>query len=167
MSVYSFIAADYKLPETDNSKEKIITVEEAIKLGIKSHALVPWESMNLNDKVLIIENESDLGELVIRKDTSFQRNVSWYTDKPFIYLIEFRYTEYRAKQLLEYIKENTAPGHQLELWSIWLDDKQKIKPDFCNYDDFALYNIKQMYDFHDENYMNCSCFIINRTTKGH
>ena len=162
MSAYSFIASDYELPLVYNSKEKIITVIEAIKLGIKPHELIPWESMNPDGKVLIFDNENDLHELVIRKGTEYERNVRWYTDKAFIYSVEFRYTEPRAVQLLEYLKENINEGYQLELWSIWLDDKQNIQPIFCNYEEISLYNIKQMYDRQSENYVDYSCIIIKK-----
>lgn len=162
MSAYSFIASDYKLPELDNSKEKVITVREAIKLGIKPHEMVPWERMNPNTKVMIIDNESDLGELVITKDTGYEKNVRWYTNKLFIYSVDFRYTESRANQLVEYLKENIKEGQKLELWSIWLDDKQKIKPIVCNYNEITLYDIKQMYDWNSDSYINHSCIIIKR-----
>lgn len=67
MSAYSFIASDYELPLLDNSKEKVITVKEAIELGLKPHELIPWEKMNPNSEVMLIDDESDLGELVIGK----------------------------------------------------------------------------------------------------
>lgn len=160
MSAYSFIATDYELPELDNSKEKIITVREAIKLGIKPHELVPWERMNPDDKVMIVDNEDDLGELVIAKGTAYEKNVRWYTRKQFIYSVYFRYTEFRANQLLEYLKENIIEGQKLELWSIWLDDKQKIKPILCDYEEINLDNIKRMYDWKSKNHVNYSCIII-------
>ena len=137
-------------------------MSEAIKLGIKAHELVPWEKMNPNSKIIIIDNESDLGELVIRKSDVYEENVRWYTDKPFIYSVEFRYTEPRAKQLLEYLKENINEGQYLELWSIWLDDKQEVKPIICNYEEISLSNIKQMYDWQNENYKNHSRIVVKR-----
>lgn len=79
-----------------------------------------------------------------------------------IYSLEFEYSESRAEQLLEHLKENTLEGHQLELWSIWLDDKQNIKPIICSYEEFTLYHIKQMYDRENENFENYSCIIVKR-----
>ncbi|MDF2548895.1 MAG: putative Mg2+ and Co2+ transporter CorC [Anaerosolibacter sp.] len=162
MSAYSFIATDYEIPEIDNSKEKIITVQEAIELEIKAHELMPWEKMNPNDKILFFEKESDLGELVIRKDNVYDKNVRWYTDKPFIYSVDFKYTELRAKQLLEYLKENIGKGQQLELWSIWLDDRKNIQPTICNYEEVSIHNLKQMYDWKGKKHVSHSCIIIER-----
>lgn len=119
MSQYSFIATDYELPEVKNSKEKIITVREAIKLGIEVHEWMPWGKMNPDDKIIMFDKEEDLGELVIRKeDVIFDENVRWYTDKPFIYSVEFRYTEGRAKELLDYLRKNMIEGHPLEFKKI-------------------------------------------------
>jgi hypothetical protein len=165
MSAYSFIATDYEIPEVDNSKEKIITVQEAIELGIKAHEFMPWEKMNLDAKVMFIENESDLGELVIKRNNIFDENVKFYTDKPFIYTVNFSYTELRVKQLLEYIKENISEGQQLELWSIWLDDKQDIKPNIYNYEEVSTYDLKQMYDWQDKRHVKHSCIIIRHFQK--
>ncbi|KOA19715.1 hypothetical protein CLHOM_18040 [Clostridium homopropionicum DSM 5847] len=164
MSQCSFIATDYELSEIDNLKlnSKVITVGDAIKLGIKPHELMPWEKMNPNDEVLIVNDEFDMGELVIKKDSSFERNVSWYTSKPFIYSIEFAYTESRAEQLLEYLKENLLMGHILELWTVWLDEKQNIKPDFYKYDELSIDLIKKIYDTRKVHHTIRSCTIIER-----
>lgn len=162
MSIYSFIAADYEIPEVKNSKERIITVQEAIELGIEAHKYMPWEKMNPDDKIVLFEKESDLGELVITKGTDFEKNVRWYTHKPFIYTLDFEYSELRVKQLLEYLKENISEGHQLEIWLIWLDDKQSIQPTICNYEEVSIHYLKQMYDRQNEKYIHHNCIIIEK-----
>ena len=163
MSAYSFIATDYEIQEVHNSKERIITVREAIKLGIKPHEFMPpWEERNPNDKILFFEKESDLGELVIVKSTEYEKNVRWYTDKPFIYSVNFGYSELRVKQLLEYLKENIRERNKLELWSIWLDAKQNIQPTICNYREISIHNLKQMYDWKCEEHVWHSCIIIEK-----
>ncbi|WP_459481560.1 hypothetical protein [Clostridium saccharoperbutylacetonicum] len=162
MSSYSFIATDYEIPEVKNSQERIITVQEAIELGIKAHKFMPWEKMNPDEKILLFEKESDVGELVIKKGTNFEKNVRWYTNKPLIYSIYFDYSKLRVKQLLEYLKENISEGHQLELWLIWLDDKQSIKPNIFNYEEFSIGNLKQMYDYQDKKYVHHNSIIIER-----
>lgn len=162
MSAYSFIATDYEIPEINNSKEIIITVKEAIELGIKAHEFMPWEKMNPSEKILIFEEESHLGELVIKKGTAYEENVRFYTDKPFIYSVDFGYSELRLRQLLEYLKENINTGQQLELWSIWLDDKQNVQPTIYKYEEVSIQNIQQIYDWQDLKYANHSCTIIRR-----
>ncbi|SES98574.1 hypothetical protein SAMN05660297_01101 [Natronincola peptidivorans] len=147
MSAYSFIGSDYDLPEVHNTKEKMITVKEAIELGIKAHEFMPWEKMNQEDKVMVFESEEDLGELMITKGYDGDEDARQHTQKPFIYMVEFRYTDARGKQLLEYLKENLREGYSLELWSIWLGDKEKITPLRCSYKELSLDHIKQMYEW--------------------
>lgn len=118
--------------------------------------------MSPNAKILFFEKESDLGELVIKKDNVFEENVRWYTDKPFIYSVNFEYSIIRLNQLLEYLKANMKEGHQLELWSIWLDDKQQTRPTICNYGEVSLEDLEQMYDCRAEKYKNNSCILINK-----
>lgn len=161
MSAYSFIASDYELPEIENTKARTITVQEAIKLGIKPHELVPWEEMNPDEKILYFEQECDLYELVIRKDSTYDKNVSWYTQKPFIYTIEFRYTDSRGSKLLEYLKKNLKIGHSIELWSIWLDDKQSVEPVTYDISEISLEHLKQLYDWRIRDYMKHICMVIS------
>lgn len=160
MSKYSFIATDYELPEVDNTKVKRITVEEAIRLGIKPHELMPWEKMNPKDEVIIVNDEDDLGEVVIKKDSSFEWNVKWYTNKRYIYSITFEYNEFRAEQLLKYLKENVKRGYTVELWTIWLDDKQNVKPNIYKYDELTADCIKKTYHNHSGCCIFHSCTLI-------
>jgi len=52
--------------------------------------------------------------------------------------------------------------HQLELWLIWLDDKQSIQPNIFNYEEVSTHDLKQIYDWHDEKYVDNNCIIIER-----
>lgn len=162
MSFYSFIASDKKLPSIDNTSSKIITVKEAKKLGIKAHELMPWEDMDPTDEVLIFEKESDLDELVIREDRGYEDNVRWYTDKKFIYSLEFRYSNKRGLQLLDYLKTNIKQGQKLELWLIWLDDKQDVEPLIVNYNEISIKHLREMYELGNESSESHRCIKIFR-----
>lgn len=162
MSIYSFIAADYELPEVHNNKKKIITVKEAIELGVKPHDFIPWEEMDTNSKVLIFDKEEDLYELEILKETECYEDVGWYTNKTYVYLVAFKYTDERANQLLNYLRTNIIGGQELELWQIWLGDKQNIISREYNYKEISLNHIKQMYDFENENHEIYSCIKIKK-----
>lgn len=162
MSVCSFIATNYEMPEI-HSKAKYITVKEAIELGIEPHELVPWEKMDLNAQVLFVENEEDLNELVIKKDSYY--DVSKYSSHPFLYEVSFIYTELRAKQLLEYLKENIREGQLLELWRVWIDDddnEKNIPFIRCSYKNLSLNHLVQMYNWHHEKYKDQSCIVLER-----
>ncbi|MED4402088.1 magnesium transporter [Metabacillus fastidiosus] len=163
MSFCSFIATNYEMPEVDKTKAKYITVKEAIELKIKPHELVPWEKMDPNAQILFFENEDDLNELVIKKDAYY--DVSGYTSYPFIYEVNFIYSELRAKQLLEYLKENIREGQILELWRVWIghnDNELNIPYIRCNYEELTLNHLVQMYNWNHEKYKEQYCIVLER-----
>jgi hypothetical protein len=162
MSVYSFIATDYVIPELDNTISRFIRVQEAIEMGIEAHKFMPWERMDPNEKILYFEKESDFYELVISKDNSFEMNVRWYTEKPFIYSINFRYSEPRVTQLLQYLRENIKEGSQVELWSIWLDDEESIRSTVHSYEEISINDLKQLYDWKEGSRFGHGCIVIKR-----
>lgn len=163
MSFCSFIATNDEMPEVDQTKAKYMTVKEAVDLGIEPHELVPWEKMDPNAQILFFENEEDLKGLVIKKDTYY--DVSGYTSHPFIYEVNFGYSELRANQLLEYIKENVKEGQILELWRVWIghDDHEIDIPYIrCNYEDLSLNHLVQMYNHDHEKYKEQFCIALER-----
>lgn len=150
MSQYSFIAADYELAELDNTNAKIISVSEAIELGIEEHELMPWNEMDPDDEVLIFDKEDDLGELIVRKEEDIYEDMAWYTSKPYIYAVEFNYTEDRGKDLLEYLRTNVKKNYSLEVWTIWLDERKGVEPRIKNYDEISLKDIREIFNSGNE-----------------
>ena len=45
-----------------------------------------------------------------------------YTVKPFQYELDFEAVEQDLCSLQRYLRQNFAPGEQLELWSVWVGD---------------------------------------------
>ena len=160
MSHYTFIASDYELPEVSNPNVETITVREAINRGIEPHELIPWEEMNPDDQVLVFENEEDLYELEIRKEDELYDDVGWYTEKPYIYAVEFNYTEKRANELLEYLKTNIKKGYTLELWTILLDYNKDIQPTIRNHSTISLHDIVEIFNSDNENWEPNNCIVI-------
>lgn len=167
MSYFRFIATDYELPMLENPKIREITVKQAIELGVKAPDYYSLEEADPSEKILYFEKESDLGELTITKNNSYEESVRWYTDKPFIYAVNFKYSIKRAEQLLQYLKNNIKKEHQLQFWSIELYNYcngnniklKSIEPIVCKYEDFDLEKINQIYC---DNYNKLFCYKILR-----
>ena len=87
MSQYTFIASDYELPQVTNPNIEIITVREAIMRGIEPNELMPWEEMDQDAEVLVVEDEEYLYELEIMKEDELYDDVGSYTEKPYIILL--------------------------------------------------------------------------------
>ncbi len=162
MSAYTFLATNYEMPEVDNAKAKYITVQEAIDLSIKPQ-WVPWEKMDPDVQILYIENEEDLGELVISKETSY--GDCGFTSYPFIYEINFRYSEFRTKQLLEYLKENIREGQIMELWRVWIGnepDDLDVPYTRCMYKELSINHLLPLYNWKHEKFKEQNCLVIER-----
>ena len=150
------------MPEV-KSKAKYMTIKEAIELKIKPHESIPWEKMDPNTQILFVENEEDLHELVINKDTYY--DVSGYTSYPFMYEVKFMYSEWRVKQLLAYLKENSREGQIVELWKVWIsDDDCEINIPYSgyHYEELSLNHLIQMYNRHHEKYKEQYCIVVER-----
>ncbi|HCW05061.1 MAG TPA: hypothetical protein DGK91_11370 [Clostridium sp.] len=160
MSQYTFIASDYELPQVTNPNIEIITVREAIMRGIEPNELMPWEEMDQDAEVLVVEDEEYLYELEIMKEDELYDDVGSYTEKPYIYSVDFHYTEKRGNELLKYLKSNIRKGHTLELWTIWLNDKTNVQPKVKNFDEISLDDIDKMFNSDNENWENHSVIII-------
>ena len=97
MSVCTFIASDYPLPEVAPTQE------------------YPCE-INI-DTGTIYDGGADDNYFLI----SFP-DVSDYTKKKYGVYLEWNYTDGRAKQLIEYIKTALQETKSVEFWHVWLMD---------------------------------------------
>ncbi|MEK4426968.1 magnesium transporter [Solibacillus sp. FSL K6-1523] len=162
MSYCSFIATNFEMPEVE-SRVKSITAKEAIELGVKPNEFVPWENIDPDAQILYAENEDDLNELVVTKDTYY--NVSGYTSYPFTYEVTFGYSESRLNQLLEYLKENIKEDQIIELWRVWIGhDNNDLNIPYSRYSfgELTLDQLLQMYDRNHEQYKEEYCIVLER-----
>lgn len=106
MSVCKFIAADIPLQEVRPSKDYPVHVDI--------------------DNGTIYDGGADDNYFLL----SFGA-VSDYTNKKHAVYLEWNYTDGRAEQILEYIKENLKKTEEIELWHVWLMD-------YFEYEDSAV-----------------------------
>ena len=133
MSSILYIASDKPLPKQENPHEKLLSVREALALGITNlPAFLLAEEFD-QDKpgvVLFPDREifpqadgaiddgdfpDDLAIDPMEKDSSMQ------TAKPYCAQVQWRFTEKRAERLIAYLKERLEETESLELWHGWLD----------------------------------------------
>ena len=95
MSVCTFIASDYPLPEAASAQEY---------------------SMEINiDTGIIYDGRMDDNYYLFPFS-----DVSDYTNKKYGVYLEWNYTDGRAEQILKYIREALEKTEVIELWHIWL-----------------------------------------------
>lgn len=134
MSYCTYIASDYPLPSVRNVHDLTLSVNEALAMGITDIPepyLQPGFDRDEPDVILYsdrdVEINTDTGE---QKDGDYDDDFALYpaeglsdlyTEKKYaVYLEWWRYTEGRAKKIIEYIKENLEHTDEVEIWHIWM-----------------------------------------------
>lgn len=162
MSSYQFIASNKPLPEVENPYEEYLSINDMIKRKMKvSKSLLKGKAINRNEKtVLYYPTEESLDELVLYRDQSPSDYAGEYSNKAFLTGIEWKYTEKRAAQLLDYLKEQLKHNDELEVWDIWLNvrDEAEIKTVKA-----SRLSIADLAFLHwDKGYDKPQCLVINR-----
>lgn len=134
MSYCTYIASDYPLPSVRNVHDLTLSVNEALAMGITDIPepyLQPGFDRDEPDVILYsdrdVEINTDTGE---QNDGDYDDDFALYpaeglsdiyTEKKHaVYLEWWRYTEGRAKKVIEYIKENLEHTDEVEIWHIWM-----------------------------------------------
>lgn len=141
MSHYMFMATDYTMPDVINQKIRRYRFKEGVKKDIdengKWYFYTNEENKNSTDllipcsiyekaDIINVDSEEDFHELQIfeSKNTGEAKN---YTDRKYIYNINFSYSERRSQELVNYLRRNIRKDSEVEIWSIWLGDKKELE----------------------------------------
>jgi hypothetical protein len=155
-----FIATNHALPLIDYSKAKYYKFKDGVKVEIDDDGNI-YHYTNESDKnspdlliscsaeeadSIVVDSEEDFNEIQISigyKDSDIQ----WYTNKNIIYTLNWGYSDKRANELIDYLKENMKEGYEVELWLTWMDEC--IEPDkyYCDIEDISIKDIKKVFDF--------------------
>ena len=139
MSYLTYIASDYPLPIVKNPHEQLLSVNEALALGardIPDILLAPDFDRNKPDVILYSDREVvfDIDRNEIR-DGGFADDFALlqaegmediYSEKKYKVYLEWNYyTEERAGQVIEYIRDNLSHTDEVEIWRIWMGAAEK------------------------------------------
>lgn len=140
MSALLFMASDAPFAERRNPHEKLLSVNEALALGITDipdFMLEEGFDRNQPDVILYMDREIEIDPRTNEiEDGNFaddfaifpflpQEIFGIYTEKPFCANLEWnRYTEERAGNVIAYIREHLQKTEELEIWRVWLNDAQ-------------------------------------------
>lgn len=153
MSVYEFLASDSELESVKNDKVHFFSVKEARKKGISfpfDEKIIAGMDENKEGTVLYFEKKEDLGEINIYLEEIEDLTIysTDYTKKKYRYTLSWTYTEKRAEQLIDYIKRNLQKTYEIELWTIWLGEKEKPDIKYCKLCDLDNKKIKEIFVNH-------------------
>lgn len=125
MSVCTFIASDEPLPTVEPSKQYPLFIDV-------DHNTV-WDG-DADDNYFLLP----FAEL------------SDYTDKKYGVILEWRYTEGRAKQVLSYIGKVLGKAENVEIWHVWLgdhyeyEDSPVLKKHFLSFKDLTVADLREI-----------------------
>ena len=133
MSYLTYLASDYPLEEVKNPHARLLSVNEALALGVKDipeELLAPGFDRDKPEVILCADRRVDMDLLGRVTDgdydddfclTPFEEGEDVYTQKAYkVALGWHRFTRGRAEKLIEYIRENLRHTDEGELWRIWM-----------------------------------------------
>lgn len=141
MSQILYLASDYPLAKIENPHYKMLSVNEALAIGMENipkFMLAPEFNHDQpgvllwSDTEITIDTDSntvDDGGLdddfsVLELDHTTE---DIFTQKQFRVFIEWNYSRGRAERIIAYIRNHLEQAGDLELWQAWLGDGVNIK----------------------------------------
>jgi hypothetical protein len=174
MRIYMFIAADYFIPTVSNSKIQRYKLEEGVKLDLDEHGKWCFYTNEFDENspelliqcteedradIINVDSQEDLQEVQISNNVEFN-DIEFYTAKKFIRTLSWMYSELRAEELIAYLKENIKPKSEIELWSIWLDEKKEPFKLFKKINELTCEDFKRV--FFNKLIDEPKCLIVSR-----
>lgn len=145
MSLFKFLASDKLLKEIRNPYSEVISINEALKRNIEVDDFVlNHKDIDKDEKnILIFDSEEHLGEIEIYHDMYYSSEYAKeYSRKKYFSELQWRYTEIRAKQLVDYLKEQLKEVDEIEIWSIWLDEHESATIKTVNVEELSVTDIE-------------------------
>jgi len=174
MSLYMFIASDYTMPFVDYSETKYFKFKKGVKIDVDDEGKI-YHYTNDSDRnspdllilccpeeadTIVVDSEESLQEIQISKGLKCNYT-EWYTDKNNIYTLDWRYTDKRASELINYFKDNMKVGYEVELWSTWMDECKKPTKYYHDIENLKVIDIEKV--FNCFGFDEPKCIVISRT----
>jgi hypothetical protein len=157
MSVCTFIAADIALDEIKNPHYKLLSINEALAMGLKVDKIILHSDTDRDEPGVILWSDTKV-VFDVKKGALFDGNAEDnfalytmnapqdYCDKPYAVYLEWNYyTEERANRIIAYIKDILKKTDCVEIWNVWLDyDTPVVKTATISIEDLQPQDIKEI-----------------------
>ena len=163
MSSFQFLASDKPLQEVKNPYIEFISINEAVKRNIAlDDFILEDEEIDRDDKMIMIcDSEEHLDEIEISNDIYYSLEYAKeYSNKPYFSQLQWRYTKTRAKQIIDYLKEQWEDVNEIEIWDIWLDEHEQADIKSVHISELTLDDLKYLDVLNG--YEKPTCLIIKR-----
>ncbi len=140
MSYLTYLASDHPLVPSPNPHERMLSVNQAIALGVANippHLLAPGFDRNRPDVILWTDRDVNINiDTRTIEDGDFDDDFALlplspvtddiWTEKEYRVSLEWHgYTEGRARGVIAYIREHLKEADTLEIWRIWMGYAEK------------------------------------------
>ena len=122
MSVFTYIASNYPLEEVKNMHLRLLSVNEAIEIGIEvpEPLLEPSFDRDKPDVMLLVDKKENLDEISIHTFNPNNMYDDIYNEKKYCASLQWEYTKARAEKLISYIHNHLMKADEIEICQIWL-----------------------------------------------
>lgn len=162
-SSFQFLASNKLLKEVKNPYVEIISINEALRRNMEIEESL-MNNINIDrDKeiLLFFGSEEHLGEMEINNVMYYSsRYAEEYSNKQYFSELSWDYTEARAKQLVEYLKEQMKSLDEIEIWSIWLDEYKSASIKSIHINELNIRDLEFLDN--SEGYEKPKCLIVKR-----
>jgi uncharacterized protein YpiB (UPF0302 family) len=163
MSIFQFLASDKLLGEVKNPYVKFISINEALTSTIKlASSIVNDTESDRNERdIKVYDSEEHMEEIEINHDMYYSsKYAKKYSNKQYFSELHWAYTGKRAKQLVDYLKEQLNNLDEIEVWSIWLDEYKSPSIKSININELSVTDLEFLNTF--KGYEKPKCLIIKR-----
>lgn len=125
MSEYQFFASDKLLQEVTNPFIKLLSINDMIANNMEIPEYLLKTQKDRDKKIVLqCDSEEHLDEIEIMNENNVPVGyLKKYTNKKYISSLRWRYTDERAEEIIQYIKEQLKNVDEIELWDTWMDEK--------------------------------------------
>lgn len=161
MSRLIYFASDTVLGELPNPYIKLLSVNQAMELGIEVNIYLFDKNYDRDepDVILLCEDETNLGYPNIYTINKEKYYDDIGTSKKFCTTLQWNYSEDTLYVVFEYIQEHMKKASELELWSVWLggeEIKANIRKTRCKLNEFTVERLKGFFI----NELDYKCFVV-------
>jgi len=163
MSIFQFLASDKLLEEVKNPYVKFISINEALTCNIKlADFIVNDTEIDRNERnIMVCDSEEHMEEIEINRDMYYSSEYAEkYSNKQYFSELHWIYTGTRAKQLVDYLKEQLNNLDEIEVWSIWLDEYKSPSIKSININELSITDLEFLNT--SNGYEKPKCLIIKR-----
>jgi len=150
MSRLNYFASDTVLEEQSNPYVRLLSVNQALELGIEVELDLFDDDFDKDepDVILFCTDETKLEYPNIYSINKEEYYDDIGTSKQFCTALEWNYSEYTVDVVLKYIQNHIKIASELELWSVWLGGEElptNMKKTQCKLSDLTVEQLKKLY----------------------